>query len=210
MAVSLHFCICQTLVEPLRRQLYQDPVSKHLLASTIVSGFGDCIWDGSPGGTVTGWPFLQFLLQTLKAHKFWFFDAYYIIYNLVSQSHFYPQAHKRQLARSKTKLFAMELDLHLKTITECRTKAQLPTSVCSTTHPFCLSPERGRSSRGEQAASICPEYLRQKGLYIKSLSHSFSHRSTLLPCHTKEPESRTILARVSSLNPGIISREVES
>ena len=22
-------------------------------ASTIVSGFGDCIWDGSPGGTVT-------------------------------------------------------------------------------------------------------------------------------------------------------------
>jgi hypothetical protein len=49
MAVSIHFCICQVLAEPLRRQLYQVPVSKHLLASTIVSGFGDCIWDGSPG-----------------------------------------------------------------------------------------------------------------------------------------------------------------
>jgi hypothetical protein len=39
--------------EPLRRQLYQDPVSKHLLASTIGSGFGDCIWDGSPGRAIS-------------------------------------------------------------------------------------------------------------------------------------------------------------
>jgi hypothetical protein len=38
--VNIHFCICQALAEPLRRQLYQAPVSKHLLASTIVSGFG--------------------------------------------------------------------------------------------------------------------------------------------------------------------------
>jgi hypothetical protein len=37
MAVSIHFCICQALAEPLRRQLYQVPVSKSLLASTIVS-----------------------------------------------------------------------------------------------------------------------------------------------------------------------------
>jgi hypothetical protein len=44
LAESIHLCICQALVEPLRRQLYQAPVSKHLLASTIVSGFGDCIW----------------------------------------------------------------------------------------------------------------------------------------------------------------------
>ena len=28
-------------------------------ASKIVSRFGDCIWDGSPGGAVSGWPFLQ-------------------------------------------------------------------------------------------------------------------------------------------------------
>ena len=33
-------------VEPLRRQLYQAPVSKLLLASTIVSGFGGCEQEG--------------------------------------------------------------------------------------------------------------------------------------------------------------------
>jgi hypothetical protein len=27
LAVSIHLCICQALVEPLRRQLYQSPVS---------------------------------------------------------------------------------------------------------------------------------------------------------------------------------------
>jgi hypothetical protein len=53
MAVNIHFCICQALGEPLRGQLYQAPVSRLLLASTIVSGFGGCIWDGSPGGTVS-------------------------------------------------------------------------------------------------------------------------------------------------------------
>jgi hypothetical protein len=58
---SIHLCICQVLAEPLRRQLYQAPVSKHLLASTIVSGFGNCIWNRSPGGAVSGWPFLQSL-----------------------------------------------------------------------------------------------------------------------------------------------------
>ena len=36
MAVSIHFCICQTLAEPLRRQLYQAPVSMILLASASV------------------------------------------------------------------------------------------------------------------------------------------------------------------------------
>jgi hypothetical protein len=48
--VSIHFCICQALVEPLRRQLYQAPVSKILLASAIVSGFDGCLLDGSPNG----------------------------------------------------------------------------------------------------------------------------------------------------------------
>jgi hypothetical protein len=33
MAVSIHLCICEALAEPLRRQLYQAPVSKHLLAN---------------------------------------------------------------------------------------------------------------------------------------------------------------------------------
>jgi hypothetical protein len=59
LAASLHLCICQALAEPLRRQLYQAPVSKHLLASTIVSRFGNCIWDRSPGGAVSGWPFFS-------------------------------------------------------------------------------------------------------------------------------------------------------
>jgi hypothetical protein len=68
LAESIHLCIYQVLVEPLRRQLYQTPVSKHLLASTIVSRFDDCIWDGSPGGTVSGWPFLQSLLYTLPLY----------------------------------------------------------------------------------------------------------------------------------------------
>jgi hypothetical protein len=50
LAVSPHVCICQALLKPLRRQLYQAPVSKHLLASTIVSVFGDCLVGQSPDG----------------------------------------------------------------------------------------------------------------------------------------------------------------
>jgi hypothetical protein len=38
------------------------------LASAIVSGFGVCRWDGSLGGTVSGWPFLQFLFPNLSLH----------------------------------------------------------------------------------------------------------------------------------------------
>ena len=40
LAESTHLCICQVLAEPLRRQLNQASVSKHLLASTIVSVYG--------------------------------------------------------------------------------------------------------------------------------------------------------------------------
>jgi hypothetical protein len=53
--VGCILCICQALTEPLRRQLYQAPVSKHFLSSTIVSGLGNCIWDGSSGGAASGW-----------------------------------------------------------------------------------------------------------------------------------------------------------
>jgi hypothetical protein len=67
MAGSIHLCICQVLVEPLRRQLYQAPDSKYL-ASTIVSVFGECIWDGSPRGAVSGWPFLQSLLHSFSLY----------------------------------------------------------------------------------------------------------------------------------------------
>jgi hypothetical protein len=55
MTVSIHFCICQALPRPHRRELNQVPVSKHLLASTTVSEFGGCIWDGFPGEAVSGW-----------------------------------------------------------------------------------------------------------------------------------------------------------
>ena len=60
--------LCQALEEPLRRQPYQTSVSKHFPASTIVSGFGGCIWDRSPGGAASGWPFLQSLLHTLSPY----------------------------------------------------------------------------------------------------------------------------------------------
>ena len=36
LAERIHLCICQALAEPLRRQLYQACVCKHLLTSTIV------------------------------------------------------------------------------------------------------------------------------------------------------------------------------
>ena len=67
LAVSIHICIGQALAEPLRGQPYQAPVSKHFLASTILSRFGNCIWDESPVGRVPGWPFLQFC-STLCLH----------------------------------------------------------------------------------------------------------------------------------------------
>jgi hypothetical protein len=41
LAESICLWICQAPEEPLRRQLYQAPVSMHFLASTIMSGFGD-------------------------------------------------------------------------------------------------------------------------------------------------------------------------
>jgi hypothetical protein len=51
-SVCIHIYISEALAEPLRRRPYQAPVSKHFLTSAIVSGFGGCIWDGSPGGSV--------------------------------------------------------------------------------------------------------------------------------------------------------------
>jgi hypothetical protein len=64
LAASIHLCICQLLEEPLRRQPCQQALLQQ--ASTIVSGFGDSIWDGSSGRAVSGWPFLQSLLHTLS------------------------------------------------------------------------------------------------------------------------------------------------
>ena len=68
LAESFCLCIGQALAEPLRRQPYQASISKHFPASTIALRFGGCIWDGSPGGSVSGWPFLQSLLHTLSLY----------------------------------------------------------------------------------------------------------------------------------------------
>ena len=69
LVVRTHLCICQDLAESLRRQLYQAPVSMHFLASTIVSAFGEGIWDRAPGGAVSVWPLLQSLLHTFHRSK---------------------------------------------------------------------------------------------------------------------------------------------
>jgi hypothetical protein len=53
LGVSIYLCVCQALAEPLRRQIYQAPFSKHFLESTIVSVLDDCIWDGFSGGAVS-------------------------------------------------------------------------------------------------------------------------------------------------------------
>jgi hypothetical protein len=58
LAASIHLCICKVLAGPLRRQSCQAPFSRHFLASTIVSEFGNCIWDECLDGRVSGWPFL--------------------------------------------------------------------------------------------------------------------------------------------------------
>ena len=69
-SVMTGICIGQDLAKPLRRQLYQAPVSKHALASAILSEFGVCMWNGSPGEAVSGQPFLQYLLHSLFLYFF--------------------------------------------------------------------------------------------------------------------------------------------
>jgi hypothetical protein len=68
LAVIIYISIGQDLTEPLKRQLYQAPVSKHFLLSTIVSEFCVCMWDASPGGVVSRWPFPQSLLPSLSLY----------------------------------------------------------------------------------------------------------------------------------------------
>jgi hypothetical protein len=67
-----HFWISQTMAGPLRRKLYQAPDSKHFLSSAIMSGFGGCVWDGSPGGAVSGCTLLHSLLHNSSCDFFCF------------------------------------------------------------------------------------------------------------------------------------------
>jgi hypothetical protein len=68
LAVSIPLYICKALAGPPGRQPYQAPFSMNFLASTIVSGFGNYIWDESPCETVSRWPFLQSLCSTFYLH----------------------------------------------------------------------------------------------------------------------------------------------
>ena len=49
-----------------KRQLYQGPFSKILLAYAIVSAFGGWLWDGPLGGAGSGWSILSSQLQTFS------------------------------------------------------------------------------------------------------------------------------------------------
>jgi hypothetical protein len=69
LAALICLCIVQAVAEPLRGQLYETPVSKHFLASAIVSGFAVCRWDASQAGPVSGWPFFQSLLHSVPAYE---------------------------------------------------------------------------------------------------------------------------------------------
>jgi hypothetical protein len=42
---SIHMCISKAVAEPIKRELYQAPVSKHFLALAIGTEFCGCIWD---------------------------------------------------------------------------------------------------------------------------------------------------------------------
>jgi hypothetical protein len=83
LAVSICLCICQALAEPLKRQPYQASVSKHFLASAITSRFWDCIWDGSPGGAVSGWLFCQSLIHTLSPYFLTYFHYHLLIIQIL-------------------------------------------------------------------------------------------------------------------------------
>jgi hypothetical protein len=61
-------CIGQDLEDLLRGQTYQAPVRKLFLAVDIVYDFGVCRWNGSLGGAVSRWLFLQSLLHSLSLH----------------------------------------------------------------------------------------------------------------------------------------------
>jgi hypothetical protein len=59
------FLYLSVLAQPLKIQLYQESKNKHM-SSTMLFESGDCIWDGTPGRAVFGWPFLQSLLHTFS------------------------------------------------------------------------------------------------------------------------------------------------
>jgi hypothetical protein len=67
LAASIRLCIYKALAGLLRRQPYQAPFSMHFFTSTIVSGFGICIWDESRVGQTLDGIFFS-LCSTLYLH----------------------------------------------------------------------------------------------------------------------------------------------
>ena len=83
LVASIYNCIGRALAEPLRGQPYQVPVIKCFLASAIVSGFGVCMWDGTPvGQSLDG--FRHFLYYILSEIGSSYRNQY--LYGLVTQS----------------------------------------------------------------------------------------------------------------------------
>jgi hypothetical protein len=60
LAISIDLCIC-----PGSGRASQETAITGSCQQKIVSGFGVCMWDGSTGGAISRWPFLQSLLYTL-------------------------------------------------------------------------------------------------------------------------------------------------
>jgi hypothetical protein len=121
LAASIHYCICQALAEPLRRQLYQAPVSKHFLVSTIVSRFGDFLWDGSPGGAVSERPFLQSLLHTLSLYLLpWVFCRQLIFFMRLMSLYCYYNSVTTPIPRELQNLSDREIKHNLLYINEIK------------------------------------------------------------------------------------------
>jgi hypothetical protein len=59
LASCIHICIGQSLAQTFKGQLYHASISKCFLELAVMSRFDVCRWDGSLGGAVSGWPFLQ-------------------------------------------------------------------------------------------------------------------------------------------------------
>jgi hypothetical protein len=58
LAANVNLCICKGSGRSSQETAIAGSFQHEVLDSTIVSGFGNCIWNESPDGTVSGWPFL--------------------------------------------------------------------------------------------------------------------------------------------------------
>jgi hypothetical protein len=70
--MNINICIGQSLAEPLRRQPYQAPVSKHFLVLAILSAYGMDLQVGkSPDGLSFSLCFTLSLYISFRQEQFW-------------------------------------------------------------------------------------------------------------------------------------------